>query len=91
MLLTTGPIQSVLNNQEQVFISAENLDTLKLTLSQIDGVSNIVQKGTKVSVMLAEGKNSAYLNKALFDKGIVVSEIGPQKSDLEANFLELIK
>ena len=90
-LLTTGPIESVLNNQEQVFIVAENLDLLKLTLSQIDGVSNIVQKGTKVSVMLAEGKTSAYLNKALFDKGIVASEIGIQKSDLEANFLELIK
>ena len=90
-LLTTGPIESVLNNQEQVFIVAENLDLLKLTLSQIDGVSNIVQKETKVSVMLAEGKTSAYLNKALFDKGIVASEIGIQKSDLEANFLELIK
>ena len=32
-----------------------------------------------------------YLNKALFDKGIVASEIGVQKSDLEANFLEIIK
>ena len=90
-LLATGPIESVLNNQEQVFIVAENLNILKLTLSQIDGVSNIVQKGTKVSVMLAKGKTSAYLNKALFDKGIVASEIGIQKSDLEANFLELIK
>jgi ABC-2 type transport system ATP-binding protein len=90
-LITTGPIESVLNNQEQVFIVAENLDILKLTLSQIDGVSNIKQIGNRVSVMLAEGKNSAYLNKTLFDKGIVASEIGIQKSDLEANFLELIK
>ena len=90
-LLTTGPIQSVLNNQEQVFVSAENLDILKLTLSQIDGVSNITENGNKVAVMLAEGKDSAYLNKALFDKGIVASEIGVHKSDLEANFLEIIK
>tara|TARA_B100000809_G_C15107746_1_gene519359 strand:+ start:1129 stop:2016 length:888 start_codon:yes stop_codon:yes gene_type:complete len=90
-LIATGPIESVLNNQEQVFIVAENLDILKLTLSQIDSVSNIKQIGNRVSVILAEGKNSAYLNKALFDKGIVASEIGIQKSDLEANFLELIK
>lgn len=90
-LLTTGPIESVLNNQEQVFISADNLDILKLTLSQIDGVSNINQQANRISVMLAEGKDSAYLNKALFDKGIIASEIGLQKSDLEANFLELIK
>lgn len=90
-LITTGPIETVLNNQEQVFIVAENLDILKLTLSQIDGVSNIKQIGNRVSVILAEGKNSAYLNKSLFDKGIVASEIGIQKSDLEANFLELIK
>ena len=41
--------------------------------------------------MLAEGKDSAYLNKSLFDKGIIASEIGIQKSDLEANFLEIIK
>lgn len=90
-LLTYGPIQSVLNNQEQVFIAADDLEILKLTLSQIDGVSNINQSGNKVSVMLAEGKDSAYLNKALFDKGIIASEIGVQKSDLEANFLEIIK
>jgi ABC-2 type transport system ATP-binding protein len=90
-LLTTGPIQSVLNNQEQVFVSAENLNILKLTLSQIDGVSNITENGNKIAVMLAEGKDSAYLNKALFDKGIVASEIGVHKSDLEANFLEIIK
>ena len=90
-LLTYGPIQSVLNTQEQIFVTADDLDILKLTLAQIDGVSNINQSGKKISVMLEEGKNSAYLNKALFDKGIVVSEIGIQKSDLESNFLELIK
>ena len=90
-LITTGPIESVLNNQEQVFIAAENLDLLKLRLSQIDGVSNIKQIGNRISVMLAKGKNSTYLNKELFDKGIIASEIGVQKSNLEANFLELIK
>jgi len=90
-LLTSGPIQSVLNKQAQVFVTAENLDLLKLTLGQIDGVSNINQVGDKFSLMLAEGKDSSYLNKALFEKGIVASEIGVQKSDLEANFLELIK
>ncbi len=90
-LLTYGPIQSVLNNQEQVYVASDDLDILSLTLGQIDGVSNIKKSGNKVSVMLAEGKDSAYLNKALFDKGIVASEIGVQKSDLEANFLELIK
>jgi ABC-2 type transport system ATP-binding protein len=90
-LLSYGPIESVLNNQEQVFIASENLDILKLTLSQIEGVSNITQKGNKISVLLADGKDSTYLNKALFDKGIIASEIGIQKSDLEANFLELIK
>ena len=90
-LLTFGPIQSVLNNQEQVFVAADDIEILKLTLSQIDGVSNINQSGNKVSVMLAEGKDSAYLNRALFDKGIIASEIGVQKSDLEANFLEIIK
>lgn len=90
-LLTFGPIQTVLNNQEQVFVSSDNLDLLKLTLSQIDGISGINQVNNKVYLMLAEGKTSAYLNKALFDKGIIVSEIGVHKSDLESNFLELIK
>ncbi len=90
-LLTFGPIQTVLNNQEQVFVSSENLDILSLTLSQIDGVSGINQVDGKIYLMLSEGKTSADLNKSLFDKGIVVSEIGIQKSDLESNFLELIK
>ena len=90
-LLTYGPIQSVLNNQEQIVVASENLDGLKLTLSQIDGVSNIQQVGNKLSLMLATGKDSSYLNKSLFDKGIILSEISIQKPDLEANFLELIK
>lgn len=90
-LLTYGPIKTVLNKHEQIIVAAEDNDLLKITLSQIDGVSNITSIGNKVSVILAKGKNSTYLNKALFDKGIIVSEIGIQKSDLEANFLELIK
>jgi ABC-type multidrug transport system ATPase subunit len=90
-LLTYGPIQSVLNNQEQVLVASENLDLLKLTLAQINGVSNIKQIGYKVSLILAKEKDISYLNRMLFDKGIVVSEIGVQKADLEANFLALIK
>jgi len=90
-LLTTGPIQSVLNKQEQVYVSSDNLELLKLCLGQIEGVNNIKPTSTKIYLSLENGKDSAYLNKSLFDKGIVVSEIGVQKSDLEANFLELIK
>ena len=90
-LLTYGPIQSVLNNQEQIVVASENLELLKLTLAQIDGVSNVKQIGDKVSLILEHGKDISYLNRTLFDKGIVVSEIGIQKPDLEANFLELIK
>ena len=92
-LLTFGPIHSVLNNQESVFVAANNVETelLKLCLSQIDGVSNINQAGNKFYMLLAQGKDSAFLNKALFEKGIVVTELGVQKPDLEANFLALIK
>lgn len=90
-LLTFGSIQAVLNKQEQVYVSSDNLDMLKLCLGQIEGVNDIKATGDKIYLSLEQGKNSAYLNKALFDKGIIVSEIGVQKSDLEANFLELIK
>ena len=90
-LLTYGPIESVLNNQEQVVVASENLVLLERTLSQIDGVSRIQKNGDKLSLILASGKDSTYLNKALFEKGIVASEISIRKTDLESNFLELIK
>ncbi len=92
-LLTFGPIHSVLNSKESVFVAANSIEPelLKLTLSQIDGVSNINQSGKRFYLMLAQGKDSAFLNKALYEKGIIVSELGVQKPDLEANFLELIK
>jgi ABC-2 type transport system ATP-binding protein len=89
-LLTFGPIAAVLNKQEQVFVSSDDLNLLQACLGQIDGVSNIKKSSTKIYLMLENGKDSAYLNKALFDKGIVVKELGVQKPDLEANFLELI-
>jgi hypothetical protein len=80
-----------LNNQEQVVVASENLVLLERTLSQIDGVSRIQKNGDKLSLILASGKDSTYLNKALFEKGIVASEISIRKTDLESNFLELIK
>ena len=90
-LLTYGPIQAVLNKQEQVYVAAEDMGLLKAVLGQIDGVSGIKESSNKIYLMLAQGKDSAYLNKALFEKGIVVKELGVQKPDLEANFLELVK
>lgn len=90
-LLTYGPIETVLNKQEQVYIAAEDMGLLKVTLGQIDGVSNIKESSNKIYLMLEQGKDSAYLNKALFDKGIILTELGIQKPDLEANFLELVK
>lgn len=89
-LLTFGPIQAVLNKQEQVYVAADDIEMLKLVLGQIEGVSNIKPSTNKVYLLLEEGKDSAYLNKTLFEKGIVATELGKQKSDLEANFLALI-
>ena len=89
-LLTFGPIQTVLNKQEQVYVAANDMEMLKLVLGQIEGVSNIKPSTSKVYLLLEQGKDSAYLNKALFDKGIVATELGIQKPDLEANFLALV-
>jgi len=89
-LLTFGAIQTVLNNQEQIVVVAQDLELLKICLHQIDGVSNIKQIGNKVYLTLNK-KNSMDINKALFEKGIIVSELSVQKPDLEANFLALVK
>ena len=90
-LLAYGPIQEVLNKHEQVYVSSDDLDLLKICLSQIEGVSNVKTSNNKVYLTLHKDKDTSYLNKALFEKGIVVSEIGVKKSDLESNFLALIK
>ena len=90
-LLAYGPIQEVLNKHEQVYVSSDDLDLLKICLSQIEGVSNVKTSSNKVYLTLHKDKDTSYLNKALFEKGIVVSEIGVKKSDLESNFLALIK
>lgn len=89
-LLTFGPIQAVLNKQEQVYVAADDMEMLKLILGQIEGVSNIKPSTNKVYLLLDKGKDSAYLNKALFEKGVIATELGMQKPDLEANFLALI-
>lgn len=89
-LLTFGPIQAVLNKQEQVYVAADDMEMLKVILGQIEGVSNIKPSTNKVYLLLDQGKDSAYLNKALFDKGVIATELGMQKPDLEANFLALI-
>ena len=90
-LLGYGPIHTVLNQQEQVFVASSDLNLLKTTLNQLNGIREINQVGNRVYLSLTQGKTTSDLNKALFDKGIIVSEIGIQKANLEANFLELIK
>ena len=90
-LLSCGPIHAVLNQQDQVFVASADLNLLKTTLNQLDGFLNINQVGNRVYLSLAHGKTTSDLNKTLFDNGIIFSEIGIQKSNLETNFLELIK
>lgn len=90
-LIASGSINSILTGKDQVFVAAENTETLRLTLEQIPEIINLKQDGNRFYMNLKDDYNTSLLNKTLFEKNIIVSELGKQKTNLEANFLKLVK
>ena len=90
-LITAGSIASVLNKDGEFFVAAEDMKPLEQALNDINAVQNIHFKNSRYYLTLGAGMTSSQLNQTLFERGIVVSELGHERANLEANFLELVK
>ena len=87
-LLTTGPVDEILMDEDVVEVSAADLNTLEAVLKEFGNHVHIVEN----TVHLTLPKGTARLedvNSFCFSKGIVLNHLLLKKKRLEARFFEL--
>ena len=88
-LLATGSVGSILNNDKEVVVQANDLARLVTLLSNIPQVKNIERKNDVLTLTTDENFDAASLNKLAFDNGIILTHLVVKHKSLESEFLEI--
>jgi ABC-2 type transport system ATP-binding protein len=90
VLLTAGPVDEVLTNEDIVEISSSNPDHLYAVLSQVPGYSHLKREGDRLQLFYPVGTSRLEeINRICFEKGITLSLLTVKKKSLESKFFEL--
>ncbi len=94
VLLTAGPVDEVLTNEEfiEVGAGAAALEALKLALSDLPHVRQVKTHEEHVQVYFEKNAmDPADINEYCYQKGIRLSHLQLRKKSLETKFMELTK
>jgi ABC-type multidrug transport system ATPase subunit len=89
-LRAEGPVHSILSAQDQVLIYTQHLEAALEQLRQLPQVLRMSPMKDHLQLTLQEGFGSADLNRALMERGVVLSQLIVRKKSLEAQFMEII-
>jgi ABC-2 type transport system ATP-binding protein len=90
VLLASGNVKDIFQQNDIVQIAAENLDTLVQVIKSMPNVIEVNTLNGFVDVAFEAGKaDLATVNKYCFDNGITLSHLQLKKSNLESKFLAL--
>lgn len=95
VLKTSGTVSEVLSGSSssvstvQIEIAANDMAALEATIRQMPGVEHVITETNNLAVEISETISPATLNKYLFEKGIVLSQLNLKKTTLEKRFLEI--
>ena len=89
-LLTAGPVDEVLVNEDIVEISAADFDRLQTIVAGMIGFKNIKTQNNQLQLFMPQGTaDLEAINRHCFDNGIVLNHLQLKKKSLEAKFFEL--
>lgn len=89
-LITTGPVEEILMDEDVVEVSAADLNALANILQQFSDKVRIDTASKTVQVLLPKGTAKLdEINSFCFNKGIVLNHLLLKKKRLEARFFEL--
>lgn len=89
-LLTSGPVDEVLSNEDIVEIGSADLTALKDCLAGMNNVLSIKEDNKRLQVHFPAGTaNMEALNQFCFNKGITLNLLLNKKKSLETKFFEL--
>jgi ABC-2 type transport system ATP-binding protein len=92
-LKTVGTVHEVLSRNADAYasieISADNNEQLLVVVKTIPGVKDAYLQDGYVRILCEQSLSARELNKALFENGIVLERLLPQRKTLEKTFLEI--
>jgi len=89
-LLTTGPVDEILMDEDVVECSATDLAALSGLLRRMSEKISVDEKARVVTMILPKGTARLdEINRLCFDQGVVLSHLLLRKKRLEARFFEL--
>ena len=91
VLIRQSGIENILGDTRQLIVKAASMPQLEKTIGEIDGISLNELKNNKAYLNVEDHIKAEDVNKAFFDKGIVLSELLESKKSLETQFLEITK
>jgi ABC-2 type transport system ATP-binding protein len=89
-LLTAGPVDEVLAQEDIVEIAAANNDALESMVQDMGGFTKIKRHDNSLHLFFPVGTAQLdHINKYCFDKGITLQQLQLKKKSLETKFFEL--
>ncbi len=89
-LLTAGPVDEVLTNEDIVEVSAQDTGKLKEILANISGHTHMKEEGKSIQMFFPIGTaNMEEINRYCFNQGITLNQLLLKKKSLETKFFEL--
>lgn len=89
-LLTSGPVDEVLSNEDIVEIAAADMNALRACLGDMPNVLSIKEDNHRIQIHFPTGiANMEMINQFCFNKGITLNLLLHKKQRLESKFFEL--
>lgn len=90
VLITAGPVEEVLAQEDIIEVAAQDLNALQMVLKNFPGISSIKHNEHSVSVFFPAGAaQPEAINQYCFNHGVVINQLIPRKKSLETKFFEL--
>jgi ABC-2 type transport system ATP-binding protein len=89
-LLTSGPVDEVLSNEDIVEVAAANMEQLKKCIANMGGFTSIKEENDRIQIHYPIGRsNLEMINSHCFNNGITLQLLLSKKKSLESKFFEL--
>lgn len=89
-LLTSGPVDEVLSNEDIVEIASANMEQLKDCIEQMGGYLSMKEDNQRLQIHYPIGTaNMEAINSYCFNKGVTLQLLLSKKKSLETKFFEL--
>ncbi len=89
-LLTSGPVDEVLSNEDIVEVAASNMQALSNCIAQMQNVLSVKEDNQRLQIHFPAGTaNLEEVNQFCFNQGITLNLLLNKKQRLESKFFEL--